>query len=72
MFYGFIDGQYSYSAQHIAYLKKQLDEDMDVFGGAFAIIYNGKKSVQCRTWDSKWKMFKSEHACRPDIWEREE
>lgn len=67
MYYGFIDGRYIGSANHVSYMKKRIDEDMELFNGYFAIIYQGKRSYQCRNYDSDWRLFKGTKADRPEL-----
>ena len=67
MYYGFIDGRYVGSAHHVSYMKKRIDEDLELFNGCFAIIYQGKRSYQCRRYDGGWHFFKGTKPDRPEL-----
>lgn len=67
MYYGFIDGQFVFLSEHIPYLKKKLDEDMDLFNGFSATIYLGQRSCAHRFYNTKWKSTWSTKKDRPEL-----
>lgn len=67
MFYAFIDGHFIGSANHVKYLKSRVDEELELFGGFWAVIYRGKRSACCRQCDGEWMPFVSLKENRPEI-----
>lgn len=71
MYYGFIDSHYVGSANHIAYLKKMIEEDLQLFGGCFAVIYRGERCWQVKSvyneYNNDWHFFKSSTKDRPEL-----
>lgn len=70
MYYAFIDGEYFGSAYHISYLKKRVDEDMELFNGFYATIYRGERSYCSRFYDKPWALFQSIKKDRPKLPDR--
>ncbi len=67
MYYAFIDGHYFGSSRHLAYLKNQVDEDIEVINAFHATIYRGERSYCSRFYDGTWKLMRSEKKDRPEL-----
>ena len=67
MYYAFIDGRFAGSSRHVGYLKKRVDEDMELFNGFHATIYRGQRSYCNRFYDGSWKLMMSVKKDRPAL-----
>ena len=67
MYYAFVDERYLGSSNRVGYLKKRVDEDMELFSGFHATIYKGERSYCSRFYDGTWKPFCSNKKDRPEL-----
>lgn len=67
MFYAFIDGEFVLSGKHLKYVKERTDEDMELFNGFHATIYQGKRSYYSRFYDKEWTRIGSLKPDRPEL-----
>lgn len=71
MYYCFIDGKYVAQAYHIKYLKMVVEDELNMFGGCYAVIYRGERCWQVRDllspYNTDWRFFKSPKKDRPEL-----
>ena len=67
MYYAFVDGEYIGSSNHLAYLKKQVDKDMELGPSFIANIYRGERSYCYRFYNGAWTRIGSEKKNRPEL-----